>query len=128
MDNTKRTTLLDRLKNAARAFMGSPISTLYFGVDVKRCNDCEYRKDKTLRDDLLVTAGTRAAYMEDKDLIELPPGIDGEIELSKFVSRIVDRYLNLLESEWPNDWPNNYDEYIETALEAEYGPKKTEVT
>lgn len=35
-----KTTLLDRLKNAYRAFCGREIGSLQFGIDVKRCDEC----------------------------------------------------------------------------------------
>lgn len=39
MANTiKKTTLADRLKRSVEAFKGEPIGSLYFGVDVKRCD------------------------------------------------------------------------------------------
>lgn len=118
MNTIKRTTFLDRLNNAIKAFKGRTISSLYVGVDVKRCDQCTYKSERPIRDDLLVTAGARAAYMEDAGHIKLPHGIAGEAELARFASRTVDRYLN----------QSCYrdiccDEYIEKALMAEYGIK-----
>lgn len=118
MNEVKRTTFVDRLRNAVKAFKGQPIGSLYFGVDLKRCDECTYKKDRPLRDDLLVTAGARAAYMEDQGCIELPSGVDGEAKLATFVSNTVNHYL------YQECWDVNYDEYIETALMKEYGPKK----
>lgn len=120
MNEVKRTTFVDRLRNAVKAFKGQPIGSLYFGVDLKRCDECQYKKERPLRDDLLVTAGARAAYMENLGCIELPSGVDGEAKLANFVSHIVDHFLN------QDDRDVNYDEYIETALMKEYGPKKGE--
>ena len=112
--------LFDRLHNAIKAFKGLPIKhTLDFGVDVKRCDNCEFKRERPLRDDLLVTAGARAAYMEDANHINLPHGIEGEAKLAQFVSRMVDRYLN---EPCCRDIP--CDEYIELALKAAYGVKE----
>lgn len=119
MNTIKHTTFLDRLNNAVKAFKGRPIATLYFGMDVKRCDQCEHRSHDALRDNLLVTAGARAAYMEDANHIELPHGVDGETRLAEFCMRMVDRYLN--HSEF-HDIP--YDEYIETELMKQYGIKE----
>ena len=112
--------LSDRLSNAIKAFRGLPIKhSIEFGVDVKRCNRCEYKNNQPIRDDLLVTAGARAAYMEDANIIELPHGVEGEARLAEFVSKMVDRYLT--HSEF-RDVP--CDEYIELALKAAYGVKE----
>lgn len=43
MNKLKRTTLGDRLKAAIRAFKGTPIGSLQFGLEVKRCDECEYK-------------------------------------------------------------------------------------
>ena len=43
MNKLKRTTFGDRLKAAVRAFKGRPISQLYLGLEVKRCDECEYK-------------------------------------------------------------------------------------
>ena len=69
--------------------------------------------DKTLRDNLLVTAGARAAYMHDAGAINLPGGLRGEERLAKFISEQVDAYA------W-FDCDVNFDEYIELALFHEY--------
>ena len=69
--------------------------------------------DKTLRDNLLVTAGVRAAYMHDAGVIDLPGGLLGEEQLAKFISEQVDAYA------WFNT-DVNFDEYIESALFHEY--------
>ena len=119
MNKVRRTSFLDRLNNAVKAFKGRPISTLYLGMDVKRCDKCSYKSERPIRDDLLVTAGARAAYMEDAGHIELPHGIAGEAKLAAFVSRMVDRYLNISEY---RDIP--CDLYIEERLMEEYGSKE----
>ena len=116
MNEIKKMNFTDRLRNAIRAFKGKPISTLYLGMDVKRCDQCEYKAERSVRDDLLVTAGARAAYMNDFGSIVLPTGIVGEAKLAEFASTVVDRYLNQTRYR-----DINYDEYIESALQKEYG-------
>ena len=64
MNKVKKTTFIDRFKNAVKAFKGKPIGSVQFGVDVKRCDQCEYKNENPIRDNLLVTAGARAAYMQ----------------------------------------------------------------
>ena len=66
------------------------------------------------RDDLMVTMGARAAYMECIGNITLPKGVDGEYELSVFVAEKVDHYID-------NEIDEAFDIYIEEALEKEYG-------
>lgn len=36
----KKTTLIDRIKNAINAFHCKPIGSISYGVEVKRCSDC----------------------------------------------------------------------------------------
>lgn len=122
MNNPKRLTLIDRIRNSVKAFKGQPVGSLYFGVDVKRCDQCEYKNDRSIRDELLVTAGARAAYMEDQGIIELPDGVHGEHEVGVCVSRMLDIYLNRVYV----GADVNFDEYIENALMDEYGPKRGE--
>ena len=44
MPNTvKKTTLVERFKRAINAFKGNPVGNLYFGIDVKRCDQCKYK-------------------------------------------------------------------------------------
>lgn len=74
-----------------------------------------------IRDDLLVTMGARAAYMHDKELVELPSGVEGEKELSAFVVDSVNKYI--LSSSLA---VMNYDEYIEKTLMEKYGVSKKE--
>lgn len=38
----KKLTFMDRVRNAVKAFRGSPIGSITYGVDVKRCSECEY--------------------------------------------------------------------------------------
>lgn len=37
----KKRTLLDRIRDAIRAFRGKSIGSVTFGVDVKRCSECD---------------------------------------------------------------------------------------
>lgn len=58
-----------------------------------------------LRDNLLITAGLRAAYMDARYDINLP----GEDDLSRRVVELVDRYIE-------EKIDISFDEYIETFL------------
>ena len=70
-------------------------------------------KQVNFRDNLLVTAGARAAYMECSRIIDLPAGSAGENILAAFVTEAVDKYIDE-----QIDIP--FDEYIESALMSEY--------
>ena len=118
MNTVKSTTLGDRLKNAMYAFRGKPIGSIQYGVSVKKCEDCGFFNNR-MRDDLLVTAGARAAYMHHDGFIKLPEGIEGEAALAFLVADIVDAYLSIEDR-------INFDEYIETILMDKYGRKKGE--
>lgn len=72
-----------------------------------------------IRDNLLVTAGARAAYMDMNDEICLPRGVEGEDKLTKFVVDAVKTYRKL-----PDDVP--FDEFIEKELIHEFGKKDYE--
>ena len=37
----KKRTLLDRVRDAIRAFRGKQIGSVTFGIDVKRCSECD---------------------------------------------------------------------------------------
>ena len=114
MPNTiKKTTLVDRVKRAVDAFKENSIGNLYFGVDIKRCDQCEHKNVPEIRDNLLVTAGARAAYMNWSDKIDIPEGIEEEFKLSEFLTKVVDDYLRF-------DW-ENFDLYLETKLIEKYG-------
>ncbi len=63
-----------------------------------------------IRDNLLVTIGSRAAYMDTAGYIELPAGSKGEDILAEFA-------VGLAEA-WLKEQPDmNFDEYIEVELE-----------
>ena len=70
----------------------------------------------SIRDNLLVTAGARAAYMECLGLINIPKGLDGEDELARYISNAVDDYMGF-------GFDCNFDEYIETLLSRAYSNK-----
>lgn len=115
-----KTKLFTRIKNAINALRGKPTSTIYYGVDVKKCSECDRNLRHNLRDNLLVTAGTRAGYMDDKCLISIPRGVDGEAKLAEFIAKEIDLYIRLL-------YPGvNFDEFIEHSLTVTYGSKKGE--
>ena len=44
MSVVKKTTLITRIKAAIKAFRGKPIGHLYYGLELKECSKCEYRK------------------------------------------------------------------------------------
>lgn len=115
MNEVKKLTFRDRFRDAINAFHGRKIGSLHFGVDLKCCDECEYRNNN-LRDDLLVTAGARAAYMECSNSIKLPEGVEGERWFSSFIANMVDLYLC-------NKDNTNFDEYIESVLLKRYGTK-----
>lgn len=70
----------------------------------------------SLRDNLLVTAGMRIAYMDNLGLIDIPRGVEGEYAIAEFISNLVDNYVVGCDI--------NYDEYVEEAIHKEYGPKE----
>lgn len=71
------------------------------------------------RDILLVTAGMRIAYMDYLGLIDIPRGVEGERIIAEFISNLVDKYLV--------SGDVNFDEYVESAILTEYGPKGVNV-
>lgn len=117
MNEIKKLTLRDRIKDAINAFRGRKIGSLHFGVDLKRCDECEY-KNNDIREELLVIAGARAAYMHDANVIDIPEGLESEHKLACDIRRMVDKYLNN-----HDDIDINFDLYIEVALTNSYGTK-----
>ena len=91
------------------------MSDLTVGIDFKRCSECEY-KNNDIREELLVIAGARAAYMHDANVINIPEGLEGEHKLACDIRRMVGAYLT------SND-DINFDLYIEVALTQSYGDK-----
>ena len=104
---------MERFKRAVDAFKGNPIGYLYFGVDIKRCDPCEHKNVPEIRDNLLVTAGARAAYMNYSDKIDIQEGSEEEFKLAEFLTKVVDEYIRL-------DGVN-FDLYLETKLIEKYG-------
>lgn len=70
-----------------------------------------------LRDNLFITAGARAIYMETNGDIVLPGGVAGEDELAEFVVEMVDCYID-------GGFDEPFDIYIEKALLAKFGGGK----
>lgn len=50
MNKTKKSTFLDRIRRAWRAFCGEPTDRIVVGFEVKRCSECEYRKQNKKED------------------------------------------------------------------------------
>ena len=69
----------------------------------------------TIRDNLLVTAGARAAYMYCGGNIHLQGGLVGEDILADRITKMVDKYIERGKDE-------NFDFYIERALLDEFLP------
>lgn len=44
MNKVKITTLSDRCRNAINAFKGRPIGSVCFGVNITKCDECEYKQ------------------------------------------------------------------------------------
>lgn len=119
MNNVSQITIMDRIRNAIRAFKAKPIQFVSLGVDVKRCNECEYKGGAEQREHLMVIMGMRAAYMDCAGMIDILQGFAAEGNLVWFVRKIVEQYI-----QEPTDVKGvNFDEYIETALFKQYGIK-----
>ena len=67
-----------------------------------------------IRDNLLVTIGSRAAYMDVRGDIKLPEGSEGEDILSAFAVELAERWMK----EEPDYF--NFDEFIEAELEKRF--------
>lgn len=70
----------------------------------------------SLRDNLLVTAGARAAYMDSKGCIDLPGSVEGEDILAEFIVDMVDCYID-------GGFDEPFDIYIEESLIIKFGGK-----
>ena len=44
MNPVKRTALKDRLKNDVNALKAKPIGYIHYGLEIKRCDECDQRK------------------------------------------------------------------------------------
>jgi hypothetical protein len=73
-------------------------------------------KERYIRDNMLVTAGVRAGYMDISEEINLPSGVSGENRVATYIASIVDNYIKS-----KNDMP--FDDYIETLLTCTFGGK-----
>ena len=71
----------------------------------------------SLRDNLLVTAGARAAYMDSEGCIDLPGGVEGEDILAGFIADMVDCYID-------GGFDEPFDTYIEESLIIKFGGTK----
>lgn len=105
--------LAERFERAVEAFKGSPVDNLYLGIDIKRCDQCEYKNVPEIRDNLLVTAGARAVHMDYRGMIAIREGLEEENKLAEFLTKVIDYYLD-------NDC-GNFDLYLETKLIEKYG-------
>ena len=43
MNETHKTTIKDRIKNAIKAFRGKPVGVINYGIRVTMCKDCDRR-------------------------------------------------------------------------------------
>lgn len=43
MTEIKKRTLFDKCRDAYRAFRGKQLGSLTFGIDVKKCSECDYK-------------------------------------------------------------------------------------
>ena len=48
MNEIKKRTLFDKCRDAYRAFCGKQLGSLTFGIDVKKCHECEYRRETNI--------------------------------------------------------------------------------
>ena len=46
MNELKKLTFMDRLKNAAKAFMGKPVGSVTYAFELRKCSDCEFNQNK----------------------------------------------------------------------------------
>ena len=87
----------------------------------------EYAKEQDnpnsvdFRDNLLVTIGSRAAYMDCAGMIDLPDGSDGEDVLAEFAANLARQFQAA-------DPETNFDEFIETALLQRFALRDEEKT
>ena len=105
--------MLEDLKKAEVPKINSPVGNLYFGIDVKRCDQCEYKNIPEIRDNLLVTAGARAVHMDYRREIAIREGLEEEDKLAEFLTKVIEYYLS-------HDC-GNFDLYLETKLIEKYG-------
>ena len=108
----------NRLRKTWNSLRGKPYDTLELGLSIVECKYCQHRGDTSYRDHLLVTAGTRAAYMYYVGYISLPKNAElGSPEMGAFIAKAVDTYLRL-----PDE--TDFGVFIENALREEYRREK----
>ena len=105
--------MLEDLKKAEVPKRNGLVGDLYFGIDIKRCDQCKYKNIPEIRDNLLVTAGARAVHMGYRGEIAIREGLEEENKLAEFLTKIIDHYLS-------HDC-GNFDLYLETKLIEKYG-------
>jgi hypothetical protein len=88
-----------------------------FSFKLSELYKAEPPKSYSIRDNLLITAGARAAYMDMRGNIDLPGGLEGEDRLAEFVVDAVRTYSKITD-----DIP--FDEFIERELVCEFGKVK----
>lgn len=90
-------------------------SVLFEEVDDETLLTAPKAKPIPIRDNLLVTAGARAAYMHCRGDIDISNDLAGEDDLAEFITKAVDVYMK--------DYDASFDLYIEDALMKKYGGK-----
>lgn len=98
--------------------IGNSMNVGCTGDDWSQIQAVEFLKSETpspspLRDNLLVTIGSRAAYMDAAGHITLPAGSCGEDVLARFAAELADAWVG-------SEADTSFDEYIETALAARF--------
>lgn len=78
-------------------------------------------REKNIRDNLLVTIASRAAYMDISGDITLPTGSYGEDKLTDFAVEIADKWINHQE-----ECGDVFDLYIEEELVNKFGKSEKE--
>lgn len=64
MNNMKIITFKERIRRAIKAFKGENIGSLQFGIDVKKCSECEFKNK------------TNIAYLCDRQVADCACGPD----------------------------------------------------
>lgn len=65
MKKIKKTTFADRIRNAWRAFCGKPTGSISFGLEIKKCYECERRLQP-----IIVSAGVVDDHLDGLPLTE----------------------------------------------------------
>lgn len=76
MKKPHKTSLFDRLKDAVNAFNRKPYSSMRYGLEVKRCDECEHR----YRDEEKITKCDKCPHLveciEDGQVIRIDTTMD----------------------------------------------------